>query len=263
MKLGDFQDAFARALLAPDADPSRYPVPLAQLMRRPAFAVHRNTVTKGCIDALQANYPTVSRLVGEEWFRAAATVFVRAHPPRVPMLVAYREGFTDFLETFPPAAELPYLPGVARADRFWTEVHVAADQAPLAAGEVAALPLETLAAAVLEPHAAVRWAWFAEHPVATLWRRNRGEENGSDRLDWRGEGLLVARPRAAVESRRIDAAACAFLDACARGETVARAAAAALAADSGADLAALMKTLLEAGAFGGLRIGQEAKEHDT
>ena len=29
-----------------------------------AFAVYRNTVLKGCIDALQANYPTVGQLVG-------------------------------------------------------------------------------------------------------------------------------------------------------------------------------------------------------
>jgi hypothetical protein len=33
--------------------------------RQPGFAVYRNTVLKGCIDALQANYPTVHALVGD------------------------------------------------------------------------------------------------------------------------------------------------------------------------------------------------------
>jgi hypothetical protein len=33
----------------------------------PALAVYRNTVAKGCIDALQANYPAVHTLVGSDW----------------------------------------------------------------------------------------------------------------------------------------------------------------------------------------------------
>ena len=44
------------------------------------IAVYRNTSIKGRIDALEANYPTVSRLVGTEWFRAAAREFVEAEP---------------------------------------------------------------------------------------------------------------------------------------------------------------------------------------
>jgi len=91
--LAQFQDDFIRALRDPDR-----PAP-------PAFAVYRNTVMKGCIDALQANYPAVARLVGEEWFRAAAAVYVREHLPRTPMLLEYGAGFADFLARFEPAAE--------------------------------------------------------------------------------------------------------------------------------------------------------------
>jgi fatty-acyl-CoA synthase len=40
-----------------------------------------NTVMKGCVDALQANYPTIERLVGEEWFRAAAACHARKISP--------------------------------------------------------------------------------------------------------------------------------------------------------------------------------------
>jgi hypothetical protein len=82
--LARFQDRLVRTLLNPEL-----PAP-------PAFAVYRNTVMKGCIDALQANYPAVARLVGEEWFRAAAAVYARANPPRVPMLAEYGEGFASF-----------------------------------------------------------------------------------------------------------------------------------------------------------------------
>src|SRR5687768_2867500 len=105
-----FQDAFARALLAPEVAADS---PVAALTAQPAFAVYRNTVMKGCIDALQANYPAVARLVGEEWFRAAATIYVRETLPAEPMMLNYGAMFADFLTHFGPAADLPYLPGVA------------------------------------------------------------------------------------------------------------------------------------------------------
>jgi len=59
---------------------------------------------------------------------------------------------------------------------------------------------------------------------------------------------------------RIGRAACAFLDACGAGESVAHAAAAALAADASADLALLMSTLLGAGAFGALEFPTETED---
>ncbi|MEW6690119.1 MAG: DNA-binding domain-containing protein, partial [Pseudomonadota bacterium] len=84
MRLAAFQDAFAAALAA---DEPRSALP--QLGAQPGFAVYRNTVMKGCIDALQANYPAVERLVGEEWFRAAAAVYARAEPPAHASLLDY------------------------------------------------------------------------------------------------------------------------------------------------------------------------------
>lgn len=106
MSLASFQDAFAAALLAPEAGPSG-------LAAQPGFAVHRNTVLKACIDALQANFPSVARLVGDEWFRAAAAVYARANLPRQPALLDYGENFAAFLARFPPAAELTYLADAA------------------------------------------------------------------------------------------------------------------------------------------------------
>ncbi|MBW8719456.1 MAG: putative DNA-binding domain-containing protein, partial [Variovorax paradoxus] len=73
-----FQQAFAQALFAP---PEAAPPAVRVLAMQPAFAVYRNTVMKACIDALQANFPTVAQLVGEEWFRAAAALYVAADPP--------------------------------------------------------------------------------------------------------------------------------------------------------------------------------------
>ncbi len=249
--LARFQDAFAHALLAPESAPA---AEVAALIAQPAFAVYRNTVMKGCIDALQANYPAVARLVGEEWFRAAAAIHVREALPADPTLLRYGAAFADFLARFEPAAELAYLPGVARLDRYWTEAHAAPEADALDPAAVARLAPEALAGTVLHPHPAARWAWFAGAPIYTIWSRNRADEPSAADLDWQPEGALLVRPRDVVEWIALDAAGCAFLDACAAGATVAAAAQAALEVQGNADLARLMSTLLETGAFSHMSI---------
>lgn len=233
--LAQFQDGFARALLDP-----ALPAP-------PAFSVYRNTVMKGCIDALQANYPAVARLVGEEWFRAAAAIYVREHPPRVPVLLEYGGDFAAFLAAFTPAAELPYLPAVAALDRLWTESHAAADEPVLDARSLAGLDPELLGALRMRPHAAARWAWH-DLPAYTIWSRNRNEKMvvaDEPDVEWRAEGVLIARSDDAVRWIELDASGCALLDACARGEPLAQAA----AAVPEATRAGLLAGLLAAGAF--------------
>ena len=250
-ELARFQDGFVQALLAPGDD---LPADLRALADQPGFSVYRNTVLKGCIDALQANYPAIVRLVGEEWFRAAAALHARARPPGDTRLLLYGMDFPDFLRDFPPAAELPYLRGVAMLDRLWTEAHVAADAPALAPAALAGLPPAQLGDKVLTPHPAARWAWFADQPIYTLWQRNRyaGDWVSGDGLAWIGEGALLTRPAGAVTWTALDAAGCAFLDACAAGHPLGAAAGAALACDAGTDLAQLMARLLDTGAFCGM-----------
>jgi len=244
--LANFQDGFAKALLG-ITPPTR--ADIAAIVSQPAFAVYRNTVVKGCIDALQANYPAVTRLVGEEWMRAAAAVYVRESLPQTPMLLHYGSGFADFLARFEPAADLPYLPGVARLDRYWTESHVACDEPLLDGTAVALRNASDFLRVRLQPHAAARWAWFNDAPIYTIWSRNRNDHPADTDLDWQPEGALLTRPRDTVQWVALDHTGCAFLDACAAGGTIADAAQAALDGQANVGLVRLMTTLLEAGAF--------------
>ena len=244
-----FQSAFAEALLDPEA---RQQSPLQELVSQPAFAVYRNTVMKGCVDALAANFPAVVRLVGEQWFRSVALDYSTWQPPDDPRLLSYGRGFPDFLELCAAARELPYLAGVARLDRYWIEAHVAAD-ADADASFLTALSSEQLGATVVALHPATRWRWFAALPIFTLWSRNRlpGAATGASEIEWRGEGALLTRPRDAVLSRAASQAECVFLDACAgpAGAPLAEAAAAAIDCQPDADLALLLAGLLRAGAL--------------
>lgn len=242
-----YYPAFLQALLGERSD---HPA-VAALQVQAAFAVYRNTVLKGCIDALMANYPTVHRLVGSTWMQSVALQFARQHLPTQASLIAYGEGFAGFLARLPSIQELPYLPGVAQLDRDWTEAHLAADQptlepamlhAALAAGQDVRLLV----------HAAARWHWDAHHPVHTIWDANRGEtanESAPCAPLWRGEGTLLTRPHGQVQWQALSHGGWRFMQACRARSSISQAAAQALLTEPGLDIAGMLGELLRAGAF--------------
>jgi hypothetical protein len=193
--LARYQDAFAAALLADDPLAEASPE-LRPLVSQPGFAVYRNTVMKGCVDALQANYPTIERLVGEEWFRAAAACHARKALPSQTALIVYGEAFADFLATFERRANCR-IPTAGAED---LPPYVAADAPTLAPAELAALPPAQMGTRVLQLHPATRWCWSDEWPIHTLWSRNRGDSTPAGDIEWIGEGVLLTRPVGAVET---------------------------------------------------------------
>lgn len=213
-----------------------------------AIAVYRNTAVKGRIDALEANYPTVSQMVGSEWFRAAAREFVEAQPGDDPVLAAYGADFPDWLARFEPARDMPYLAPVARLDRAWTEAHLSPDAAPMDARHAATLGL-ALTGMPARLHPSVRLFWF-DWTAPSLWLAHRYPTAGAD-LAWRAEpqGLLIHRPDAEVRARRLSRAEWAFLDASRKGRPFGAAALSAQSAQPGVDVPALFAGLIAIGVF--------------
>lgn len=240
-----FHDAF-EAALAGDAAPLK---PWVADAEAPGLAVYRNTIAKGRADVLAAAFPTVARLTGEDWFRAAALEFAAAHPPSQPAMDRYGEDFPAWLASFPPAQQLPYLAPIARLDRAFSEAHAAPDAPVLDAAEAAALDPARLFAAKAELHPSAHLFWF-DWTVPSIWLSERGIEP-AESLTWTdtGEGLLIVRPQMTVTAPRLDRLAYAFLRACRDGKTLGQAATATFAVDAKADLRSLFARLVEAGAF--------------
>lgn len=233
-----FERLLHAALLAPDAEG-----PLAD---QPGLAVYRNGLRRACIDALIANHPATARLVGEDWLRSAAAEYLRHDLPTDASLLRYGEGLPDFLVGLPSTAEMPWLRAVCRLDRLWLDAHQAADAQPVHAGLLSTLPHDALGQLRLRPLPSARWTWHADAPAFAIWQAARAGAEAADlaELPWQPDGALLVRPSEAVEWHALDRAGCAFLDACANGQTLLDASARALAADPGCAIATLIGQLL-------------------
>jgi hypothetical protein len=253
--LAAFQDAFATALAERSAVPIAAWLPVGEV--EPAgLAVYRNTIAKGCVDALAANFPTVARLVGEDWFRAAAALFATEHPPASAALLAYGEAFPGWLAAFPPVEDLPYLPAMAWMDWRWTTALFAPEAEPLDADAFALEP-DVLMNARPRLHPSLTFAGF-DAGLPGLWLAAREPNPGEMELVEDPQAILIVRPHDTVRCRRLDAAGLAFLTAAQDGATLGEAITAAAQADPAADLAALFAALIADGVFSGLALGDPA-----
>jgi hypothetical protein len=171
--------------------------------------------------ALRLSYPAVHRLVGDDFFEAAAAAFIVEHPPGSAYLDEYGAAFPQFLSHFEPAAGLAYLPGVGRLEWAVSRAVHAADAEPIDPARLAAIAPEDRGRICFVPHPSVGLV-RADHPVDLVWQ---GVLNGDDaqlaalELDAGAVHLLVQRlAGGGVDVMRLEEPAWRFAAALCSGE---------------------------------------------
>ncbi|MBW3096346.1 DNA-binding domain-containing protein [Pseudohoeflea coraliihabitans] len=252
-----FQDGFARALRQPDA-----PLPPGLIgphgkaaVKR--FAVYRNNVTVSLINAVAEIFPAIHDLLGETAFNDIARLYLRAEPPRSPLLHRYGETFPAFLNALPALSRYPFLPDLARLERAWLTAFHAADAAPLEPSLLQALPPDTLAERRFAPHPATALI-ASDYAICTLFTKCRGQQPLDGVQLATPEAVLLSRPGSSVMVHRLSPGEHTFFAMLLDGETLAAAADAAAAAAPSFDLAAAISTLLASGAFISAAAGKSA-----
>jgi hypothetical protein len=244
------QAAFAATLLAPDlpcpaglwawngSDPSA------------RLAVHRNNVVSSLIDAVADTFPVTQELVGDAFFRAMASVFVRQHPPRSRVLTYYGGESADFIDGFAPARSVPYLADVARLEQARVLAHHAADADPLTAEMLghAMSSREDLGALQLVCHPSTSVV-VSEHAIVSLWAAHQGEGDLSGVDPAVPESALVIRPVLDVYVLQLPPGAARFVIALQAGLSLADASALAAGEAADFDLPNVLALLMRHGAL--------------
>ena len=206
------------------------------------FDVYRNNVAVGLTEALASAYPAVHKLVGDEFFRAMAGVYLRAQPPHSRMMKDFGDRFPRFLLGFEPARSLPYLPDVARLERARRIAYHARDAAPITPQSLADLTPDRLmqARAALTPSAQVI---ASKHPILAIWRANMQEGPKPTAMP---QEVLIARKGFDPVQVELPTGGAHFVEALRKGASLG----AALAiAPQGFDFTALLTALLGADAL--------------
>ncbi|WP_460130871.1 HvfC/BufC family peptide modification chaperone [Pseudomonas sp. S1_E04] len=239
------EDAFAHALLAPDhaCPDGLFSINGADPASR--FAVYRNNVHSSLINALSAAYPVTLQLVGDDFFRAMAGLYVQASPPTCPLISEYGGTFADFIQGFEPAASVPYLADIARLERLRVRAYHAADtQALEQQAVIHALQSQTdLGQLRLQLHPSLA-TLNAAYAVVAVWAAHQTEGAMDSLNPWYAQSALVLRQGLAVKVFAIDRGSVAFIDSLNHGTPLEIAVAYALEASAEFDLSACLSLLI-------------------
>lgn len=251
--LRELQEGFAQALLQQDVPP---PAGLLsdRLSAADRFSAYRTNVVVSLVNVLAAAFPATQRAAGEDNFRYAASLFLRANPPRQARLLAYGAEFPLWLSLFKPALSKPWLAELARLEWARNEALFAADADPIRIEALAGLPPESIPAlrfTLLPAARVIASAW----PVHELWQQLQESDAAPvDPPERRAQQVLVLRPGLSVKQLPLEPGDAALLEALHAGETFATAAEAALAAEAQCDLQQLLLGHLVRGTFAAVHV---------
>ncbi|MDZ5634379.1 DUF692 family multinuclear iron-containing protein [Janthinobacterium sp. GMG1] len=235
------QQAFATALLDAEAT---LPAFAGESVPQ-HFSLYRGNASATWRRTLGYAYPVVLALVGEAFFAGLARAYGRQYPSDSADLNEFGARFADFLTSFPPVADLPYLPDMARLEWAVHLAHYAADAQGLAPESLAALHPDQLEARRFRLHPACALL-ASSWQVAALWQAHQeGEGQGMFPQELQvASHALACRTRWKTQVLVLDAAAHAALVMLQQGQTFGAALDAAFELDPAFDLAAHLRQWL-------------------
>lgn len=214
----------------------------------PGLAAYRRSILGARSGALAAAHPVTQRLVGEAFFAEAARRYALSTPSSSGDLHAYGKDFADFLEAYPYAQGLPYLPDVARLEWAVHECSHASDGEGFDVASLAAVPPRDLESLRFTLHPAARLV-ASPHPVLAIWEANQADRDGTPARLEGGERVLVRREGRKVSPVCLGEPEWALLAAFSRGASLGDASASLEAA--GQALAPALARVAALGALGG------------
>lgn len=129
MSLQNEQAEFIEALLTYEAD-------ICPFSPAENITIYQKNVRHNLTESLKNTYPLLLKLLGEDFFTAAASEYIDQYPSRSYNLHNYGEYFGQFLNQLPTATQLIYLREVAEFEWACHRIYLAADHPPFAANSL-------------------------------------------------------------------------------------------------------------------------------
>jgi hypothetical protein len=209
------------------------------------IGIYCNNAREGFLKAMQATFPVLLRLSGEDWFRQTALRYMQPHPSRSGNIHYIGERFASFLEVQLIDSPYFYFADVARLEWAYQEVLVAADHPELDVGSLAEISPDDYEALKFTTHPALRLV-ASRFPVLAIWKANQpGSEATMIDLARGACHVLIIRREDHVELRELPPDRFALLRAFVERKTFRDAAAEVLAVDPDLDLAAALASIVQ------------------
>lgn len=238
------QISFAASILNPSAAAPAFVRAPTRRRAESGFAVYRNNVSAGLMNFIASRFPVVRAVVGDESFFERVRQFVRAHPPRSPVLLSYGGAFPGFIRDLGKEACFKYVADIAELELARARAYHAADVLPITPDAFAGTAADRLGELRVRLHPSASLV-ASRFPIVSVWQSSEGGVQEAARSRGR-ESALIARPELEVEVWKLPPGGFAFLTPLAEGRTMAEAIAEGLRESDDFDLPANLSILIGA-----------------
>jgi hypothetical protein len=244
LSLRDTQRAFCSAMLSGDAACMKDSVRDAGIPAEQRLQIYGNSSRIGFLAAMQATYPVIKQLAGEQWFEQRARHYQLLFPSRSGDLQYVGSSFAEFLQAELAGTDFEYFADVARLEWAYQEVLIAADSATFDLAELGTVAANDYECLMLTPRSALRLIESA-FPILAIWQAHQPGANSIEiRLDAGASRVLLTRHTDHVELRELPPATAALLEQCLRGVVLGAAVDAVTASHHDVDLSACLQQLM-------------------
>ncbi|WP_221073817.1 DNA-binding domain-containing protein [Agarivorans aestuarii] len=179
-----------------------------------SMQIYQNNYLISLSEALSATYPTVQKLVGEDYFKFAARSFILQHGHNQGDLNLFGHGFNQFVQQQDALAQLPYLADIAQLD--WQIEQTAGQAMPshyFTVETLQSIPPEQLGDVVL--HLASHQSLLAsQYPVFSIYQMVQANQVEAIELDEQDFVLFTKQADFEVQLEQISPLSHAFLNHC-------------------------------------------------
>ncbi len=247
--LRSIQERCYRAFLLGDAKPLVPELMSREIPAPISIQVYQNNARETFRKALEASYPVVERLVGEECFRGLAHKYMRDYPSTSGDLQAFGVTMHSFLLELYGDSEFAYLPDLARLEWAVEEVQLNREGEPLDLDALSRVEPERRADVRFHRSASARLI-SSPYPILSIWETNQPGQDAEIDLNSGAEHVVVRRHAGNVELNLIDSNSASLATHLDDGKPLAEATEALdseFAEDPNFDLAASLQHLTSAG----------------
>ena len=176
--------------------------------------VYRNNMAVAWRHAMATTYPVLAQLIGSDGFKLLVRDYVRVHPSTSGDLNQLGGQLHDFLKTYAPLADYPYLPAVAELEWQLHRSHDAANHVPLTVVDLMARGVDDWMAATVK-FASSAAVLRMQYAAGMIWLAHQegGDVTGVSAQHIRQhECLLVSRPQWRVQVEVLSESECYLLE---------------------------------------------------
>jgi len=209
MNLKVLQESFIQQLThsQESEDFLSYLKPCGNLTEDQQLAIYQNNVRGALQSSLAQVYPVCFNILGENYFRQLATVYIKQYPSRQCDLNLYGEFFSEYLAIqSQQRAELigfPYLGDLAKLEWLYQLVYFAKDETVFDFSAFAQLTERQQAQSYFQLIPALKFI-CSDFPIQSIWQANQGTLDASRVIESKPEKMCILRKSNQLEVLTVD-----------------------------------------------------------